>query len=93
MAGTGRAAGDIGAIVTVAYDGRVDTLFVAVDRQEWGSFDGETRTVETHREAIAGDEDLLDVAAMYTLLRRGTIYAVGLEEMPEHTPAAAILGY
>jgi Bacterial archaeo-eukaryotic release factor family 3 len=93
LAGTGRAAGDIGAIVTAAYDGRVDTLFVAVDRQEWGSFHGETRTVETHREAIAGDEDLLDVAAMYTLLRRGTIYAVGLEEMPEHIPAAAILRY
>jgi Bacterial archaeo-eukaryotic release factor family 3 len=93
LAGTGRAAGDIGAIVMAAYEGRVDTLFVASDRQEWGSFHGETRTVETHREPIAGDDDLLDVAAMYTLLKRGTIYAAGLEQMPEHTPAAAILRY
>jgi hypothetical protein len=93
LAGTGRAAADIGAIVTAAYDGRVDTLFVAVDRQEWGYFHVESRKVETHRDAIAGDEDLLDVAAMYTLLKRGTIYAVELDQMPEHSPAAAILRY
>jgi hypothetical protein len=93
LAGTGRAASDLGAIVTAAYDGRVDTLFIAVDRQEWGCFHGENRTVEAHREASPGDDDLLDVAAMYTLLKRGTIYAVGLEQMPEHTPAAAILRY
>jgi Bacterial archaeo-eukaryotic release factor family 3 len=93
LAGTGRAAGDIGAVVTAAYDGRVDTLFIAVDRQQWGSFHGESRTIEVHQEAVAGDDDLLDVAAMYTLLKRGTIYAVGLAQIPEHTLAAAILRY
>lgn len=93
LAGTGRAAADVGAIVTAAYDGRIDTLFIAVDRQQWGSFDGESRTVEAHQEAVAGDDDLLDVAAMYTLLKRGTIYAVGLDQMPGRTPAAAILRY
>jgi hypothetical protein len=93
LAGTGRAAGDIGAIVTAAYDGRVDTLFIAVDKHMWGSFDGESRTIEAYQEAVAGDDDLLDVAAMYTLLKRGTIYAVGLDQMPERTPAAAILRY
>jgi hypothetical protein len=93
LAGTGRAAGDIGAILTAAYEGRVDTLFIAVDRQEWGYFHVESRTAEAHREAIAGDDDLLNVAAIYTLLKRGTIYAVELDQMPEHTPAAAILRY
>jgi hypothetical protein len=42
---------------------------------------------------MAGDEDLLDLAAMYTLLRRGTVYAVAPEQMPDRTPAAAILRY
>jgi hypothetical protein len=93
LAGTGRAADDIGAIVMAAYDGRIDTLFIAIDRQQWGSFHGESRTVEAHQEAVAGDDDLLDVAAMYTLLKRGTIYAVRLDQMPERTPAAAILRY
>lgn len=93
LAGTGRAAADISAIVTAAYDGRIDTLFIAVDRQQWGFFDAEGRNVELHQGAVAGDDELLDVAAAYTLLKRGTIYAVEFEQMPEHTPAAAILRY
>ena len=76
-----------------AYDGRIETLFVVVGVQQWGMFDGANRMVEVHREAVPGDEDLLDVAAQYTLLRRGTVYAVTPEEAPHRTPAAAILRY
>jgi hypothetical protein len=93
LLGTGRATNDITAIVTAAYDGRINTLFVPIGVQQWGIFNGESRTVEVHPEAVIGDEDLLDVAAVYTLLRRGTVYAVIPEQMPEHTPAAAILRY
>jgi len=93
LVGTGRATGDVSTIVTAAYDGRIDSLFVAVNVQQWGIFHTESRTVEVHQEAVAGDEDLLDVAAAYTLLRRGTVYAVASEHMPDCTPAAAILRY
>ena len=93
LVGTGRATGDLSAVITAAYDGRIDTLFVAVGTQQWGIFHQESRTVEAHQEAVAGDEDLLDVAATYTLLRRGTVYAVAPEQVPDHTPAAAILRY
>jgi Bacterial archaeo-eukaryotic release factor family 3 len=93
LVGTGRAISDIQAIVMAAYEGRIDTLFVAVGVQQWGSFDSGSRTVEVHQEAQAGDEDLLDVAAMYTLLRRGTVHALTPESVPERTPAAAITRY
>jgi Bacterial archaeo-eukaryotic release factor family 3 len=93
LAGTGRAADDIGDIVTAAYDGRIDTLFVAVGVQEWGSFHADSRMVVIDHEAMTGNDDLLDVAAMYTLLRRGTVYALAPEQMPDRTPAAAILRY
>jgi hypothetical protein len=93
LVGTGRASQDISAIVMAAYDGRIDTLFVAVNVQQWGVFRSESREVEVHQEAAAGDEDLLDVAATYTLLRRGTVYAVVPEHMPDGTAAAAILRY
>jgi Bacterial archaeo-eukaryotic release factor family 3 len=93
LVGTGRVTGDISAIVTAAYDGRIDTLFVVLGVQQWGLFHSENRTVEFHPEAMAGDEDLLDLTAMYTLLRRGTVYAVAPEQMPDRTPAAAILRY
>ena len=76
-----------------AYDARVDTLFVAVGMQQWGSFDADSRTVEVHQEAIAGHEDLLDAAAIHTLLGRGTVHALAPEQMPDRTPAAAVLRY
>jgi Bacterial archaeo-eukaryotic release factor family 3 len=93
LVGTGRATSDIPAIVMAAYDGRIGTLFVPVGVQQWGMFDRESRTVQAHQEAEAGDEDLLDVAAMYTLLRRGTVYAVTPDELPDQSLAAALLRY
>ena len=93
LVGTGRAINDILSIVMAAYDGRIDSLFVPVGVQQWGRFEPESRTVRVHREAEAGDEDLLDVAAMYTFLKRGTIYAVTADELPDRNPAAAILRY
>ncbi len=93
LAGTGRVISDISGVVTAAYDGRIETLFVAIDAQQWGIFHGANRAVEVHREAMADTEDLLNVAAMYTLQRRGTVYAVAPQQMPDRTPAAAILRY
>jgi len=93
LVGTGRASRDLSTIVTAAYDGRIATLFVAINVQQWGVFRNESREVEVHQEPTAGDEDLLDIAAAYTLLRRGTVYAVDPEHMPDATPAAAILRY
>jgi hypothetical protein len=93
LAGTGRATADISAVVSAAYDGRIDTLFVAVGIHQWGIFHAESRTVEVHQAGVAGDEELSDVAAMYTLLGRGAVYSVTPEQMPDRTPAAAILRY
>lgn len=93
LVGTGRAINDIPAIVMAAYDGRIDSLFVPIGVQQWGKFDRESRAVRVHHEAEVGDEDLLDVAAMYTFLKRGTIYAVTADELPDRSAAAAILRY
>ena len=48
LIGTGRAAGDLESIVTAAYDGRIDTLFVAIGVQQWGIFREQQRSVEVH---------------------------------------------
>jgi hypothetical protein len=37
--------------------------------------------------------DLIDLAAVYVLQHRGTIYALSREEMPAETPQAAIFRY
>ncbi len=80
-------------IVSRAYDGRIDILFVAVGIQQWGHFEPETHQVHLHLEAEPGDEDLLDFAAVHTFLNGGTVYALRPGEMPEGKSAAAIFRY
>lgn len=93
LAGTGQTASDLREVVPAASFGRVDTLFVARGRQHWGSFDPETGETTPHDDPEAGDSDLLDLAAVQTLLNGGTVYVVEPEEVPEGSEAAALLRY
>jgi hypothetical protein len=79
--------------VLAAHHGRIETLFVAVGVQVWGGFDPEKDRVEVHRSPEPGDEDLLDLAAIQTLLKSGTVYAVAPEEVPDQALLAAVLRY
>ncbi|WP_026734003.1 baeRF7 domain-containing protein [Fischerella sp. PCC 9605] len=91
--GTGRASSDLKQIVPAAYFQRVDYLLVPIDQQVWGDFDPETMAVELHPEPEPDDQDLLDFAAIYTLLNGGAVYTVKPEELPNGVPAAAIFRY
>ena len=42
-AGTGQAPSDLKEVLLAACYGRVETLFVAVDVQQWGTFDADTQ--------------------------------------------------
>jgi len=91
--GSDLAASDLGVVVSAAQYGRVETLFVTPEEQCWGAFTPDTGTVETHEERQAGDEDLLDVAAVQTMLNKGTVYVVDREDVPGDGPLAAIFRY
>jgi hypothetical protein len=91
--GTGRASNDLLEIVPAAYHGRIDTLFVAIGVQQWGSFDPYASQVRLHQEAAPEDEDLLDFAALHTFLNSGTVYAVKPDAVPDGTPVAAVYRY
>ena len=93
LAGTGLASANIDVVVPAAYHGRIDTLFVAVGRQQWGAFDRETNAIDVRDAPEPGDNDLLDSAAVQTLSHGGTVYAVELEEVPGDSPLAAIFRY
>lgn len=93
LSDTGKTSTDLNETVAGAYYGRVDQLFVAVDIQRWGNFDMQNNEIEIHPEAQPGDEDLLDSAAMQTLLNGGMVYAVRPEEVPDQAPLAAIFRY
>jgi hypothetical protein len=93
LASTGEASDDLSDIVPAAYHGRVGTLFVAIDHQQWGTFDPTLNEVQFVQEDEHGGQDLLDLAAVHTLLNGGQVYAVEADKMPADEPLAALLRY
>ena len=92
-AASGLAANSVQEAVIAAYDGRVSVLFTAVGVQQWGKFDPERRKVNLYKQSRSGVEDLLDLAAVYTLTRGGTVYPVEPQKVPDNGLLAAIFRY
>jgi len=80
-------------VVLAAYHGRVETLFVACNVQQWGTFEPATQTIQVASEATLEHEDLLDCAALHTFLSSGTVYPVAADQVPDAAPLAAVLRY
>ncbi len=93
LGGTGRASVDLREIVPAAMQGRVDTLWTAAGIQTWGRFDSASNTVVVHPTAEVGDQELLDLAAVQTILHSGTVYALNGDPRPGKGPLAAIFRY
>ena len=88
-----RTANTLEKIIPAAVQGRVETLFVAAGVQQSGVFNPATNEVEIHDQPEPGDEYLLDLAAVQTYLKGGTVYVVEPEKVPGGTSAAAVLRY
>jgi hypothetical protein len=73
---------DLTTVLNAAFQGRVDTLVVAADAQQWGEFEGETGHVKMHAQPEPGDVELLNLAAINTILNGGEVSGVSLEELP-----------
>jgi hypothetical protein len=93
LKGSGRTSNDLKAIVQGAYEGMIDTLFVAAGIQRWGCYDSGMRTVHLHPHAEPGDEDLIDFAAVHTIFNRGTVYPMKPEDVPDRGAVAGIFRY
>jgi hypothetical protein len=88
-----RASAELETVVPAAYYGRIDTLFVPLWHQVWGSVDPSTKSVEVQEEPGPDNQDLLDLAAAQTLLNDGTVFPVEIEAMPGSGVVAAIFRY
>jgi hypothetical protein len=93
LVGTGQTCTEIEQIISAAYYGSVDTLFMATDAPLWGSFDPAANVAELHEVAQPGDEDLLNLAAVHTLLNHGTVYTLKPDRVPGGGAQAAVLRY
>jgi hypothetical protein len=91
--GTGRASNDLHELVWAARDGLIDSLFVAMDREQWGLIDGERRIVEPAEANQPRAEELLDYIAVQTFRHRGAVYVVNRSEVPGGELAAAVYRY
>ena len=68
-------------------------LFVDIKAHQWGMFDPQTVAIELHDGCESGDDDLLDLAAVQTLLHRGTVFSVHAEQVPGRESIAAVFRY
>jgi len=93
LSGSDKTTTDVEQAVLAAHHARVSDLFVPLKEQVWGNFDPDHHSVQIHQEKQPGDRDLLDLAALETLLNGGEVYAVELEKMPADAPIAAVLRY
>ena len=91
LAGTGQTSKDVREIVAAAYYGRVETLFAASGTQQWGVFDPDTGDVDLYEGPEGGD--LLEFAAIQTILHYGTVYVTNLEKMPADADAVSVFRY
>jgi Bacterial archaeo-eukaryotic release factor family 7 len=91
--GSSQASTNLQDVLLAAHGGLVENLFVALGVQQWGTFDAATHRVEIHEAAQPGDVDLLDLAAAYTFVNGGVVYARPPEDMPDSAALAAVLRY
>jgi hypothetical protein len=70
--------------------GRVDTLFVEEGARIWGRVGDQPRQVEIHENTMPQDEDLIDRAAIETMLHGGTVVVLAAGRFWVDRPIAAI---
>lgn len=93
LAGTDKASEDLREIVLASIEGRVDTLFASVERNVWGRVNEDSGAVEIRETRGPGDRDLVDMAAINTLKKGGTVHSFEDGEVHEENPLAAVFRY
>jgi hypothetical protein len=88
-----RASTDLREILPAAFQTRVAALLVQKDHNVWGRYDPEGDEVAFFEEPELGSEDLLNLAALYTLQYGGRALTLSPDEMPGGESAAAILRF
>ena len=91
--GTGSASADPAEVTSSAVTGRVEILFADSDYELAGSIDDQHVGVTGSVNSPKASEDLINVAAIETLLHRGTVFTANAKQLPDGTPLAAIYRY
>jgi hypothetical protein len=93
LGGSGRGSADLATVVWAAHDGRVAEVFVVADGERRGTFAPGSGAVSVREGPGAVGEDLLNLAAIYTFQRGGTVHVLERGRMPGGSDLAAIFRY
>ena len=93
LVNTGLASDEMEQVVPAAYQGRVEFLFVDTTHQERGAFDPQTQQVSRDNKDKFNNFDLLDFAAVHTVLREGTVFGMETAGLQVNKPIAAVYRY
>jgi len=88
-----QASNNVVEVVLAANTGRVESLLIALERHEWGRFDAAAGHVTAEPQPGPRSEDLLNLAAVSTLLHGGAVHAVSSQAMPDDASVAAVFRY
>ena len=80
-------------VVSGARFGRVDTLFAAEGEAVWGSHDPQSDEIRLAEGPSPEVGDLVDFAAVQTLLNAGHVHVLPRDQMPAEVPACAVFRY
>jgi hypothetical protein len=80
-------------VVAAAHDGRVLKLLVSDSLDSRGAFDASTHTTKARETGGPQDEDLVNDAAVQSILHAGQIYVVPNGKMPNGAPLAAVFRF
>ncbi|MCC5932944.1 MAG: hypothetical protein LAT75_08815 [Candidatus Cyclonatronum sp.] len=81
MNGSSRVVHKIEEVIPAAAQGKIETLFMAVDDAVWGRFNEGTSEIRVEKEGETS-EDLIDLAGLRTLLKGGKVFGVKREQVP-----------
>lgn len=84
---------DLPEIVRAAHQGRVELLLLDVKQDARGSFDEDSGEARLDGKPPERGEELLNLAAVLTLSRGGTVHAIEAGDMPDGEAAAAVFRY
>jgi hypothetical protein len=63
-------------IIESAVLGRVSNLFLQSDIEWWGKINAETNELISHDSEEPGDEEISNLAAIYTIQNRGDVFLI-----------------
>lgn len=89
----GAASSRIKEVVTASYEGRVSTLLISDSDEKTGVYDEATHSVKARETGGPADEDIVNEAAVQTILHAGKVLVAPHRKMPNGNAVAAIYRY